>query len=205
MSKLVFLLLAGSLTACAARPAATTTPSDSQRFVLAARRAQMIAWLHQYAVAGQYPLDGAGAPISVFRDAAGRRCPMAELIHLSGRDDLVDAVVRENNAVRLVDVQDGPLHDWMMASGLTVPEIAMVQGVMAPEDMQRLMAGDARRNLAIGVVRGKLATAEIALRNDSAHSLDVAAAALPAGKLAATPVRGHVLAPRSVNVATRSK
>ena len=36
----------------------------------------------------------------------------------------------ENNEVRLADVQEGPLWDWMIGSGLTHDEIAMVQGAM---------------------------------------------------------------------------
>ena len=92
------------IAACStAKPHAPVTPTDTT-VELAARRAQMIGWLHDYAVAGVYPTDAAGQPLSVFRDANGVRCPMAELIHKSGRDDLVDAVVAENNAVRLADV-----------------------------------------------------------------------------------------------------
>src|SRR5258706_2250486 len=95
-----------------AKPPAPVSPSDTT-VELAARRAQMIGWLHDYGVAGVFPTDDAGQPLSVFRDPRGVRCPMAELVHKSGRDDLVDAVVAENNTVRLADVHDGPLHEWI--------------------------------------------------------------------------------------------
>ena len=76
------------VTACVSTrtPVSPTTPD------LAARRAQMIAWLHDYAAAGVFPRDDAGRPLSVFRDTHGVRCPMAELIDRSGHADLVDQV-----------------------------------------------------------------------------------------------------------------
>jgi hypothetical protein len=188
----------------AAAPAAVAAVAAAPANVaeLAAGRARMIQWLHAYAQAGRYPADASGMPLSVFRDARGVRCPMAELIHRSGRDDLVDAVARQANGLRLADVHDGPLYDWMMHSGLTRDEIAMVQGAMRvdvqllPQEYGngdlRIAAAD-RRSLRIatanGVVRGHLETAEVALRDGTAHSLTVAAARLPAARShAAGPV-----------------
>ena len=59
-----------------AKPPAPVSPSDTT-VELAARRAQMIGWLHDYGVAGVFPTDDAGQPLSVFRDprqgAAGCR------------------------------------------------------------------------------------------------------------------------------------
>lgn len=165
------------LAACTARPAAQSPRPIAE---LAARRAQMIQWLHEYKEAGVYPIDGAGMPLSVFRDARGVRCPMAELIHKSGRDDLVDAVAAQANDLRLADVHAGPLYDWMMESGLTLPEIAMVQGAMnvdlgpleyVPEQREILQAS------ARAEVRGHLATAEVALRDNTAAGLERIAAA----------------------------
>src|SRR5260221_2136150 len=105
-------LLALSLVAgCSITKPAPVSPTDTT-VELAARRAQMIGWLHDYRERGVFPLDAAGRPTSVFMDANGNRCPMAELIHKSGRDDLVAAVVAENNAGRLADVHQGPLDDW---------------------------------------------------------------------------------------------
>lgn len=98
--------------------------------LLAARRAAQIERLAAYRLAGAYTTDERGYPTGVFRDAAGRHCPMAHLIHLSGRDDLVDETVRTNNRLQLADVHDGPLMAWMLDSGLTQEEIVMVQGIM---------------------------------------------------------------------------
>jgi hypothetical protein len=160
------ILVMAMMTACGA----STTPrpvSPAAQTVLALHRAEMLQWLHEYARDGAFPTDARGMPLSVFRDARGVRCPMAELIHRSGHDELVDAVVRQNNALRLADVHAGPLYDWMQSSGLSRDEIAMVQGALMFDD--DLVPNERREQLvaqaaARGEVRGHLATAEIALR-----------------------------------------
>ncbi|MEO8703868.1 MAG: hypothetical protein ABI867_27705 [Kofleriaceae bacterium] len=97
---------------------------------LAKQRALNLARLATYREAGVFTADAAGRPLSVFRDAAGRLCPMAYLIAASGRTDLVDHVARTNNTLQLADVTEGPLWDWMLASGLTREEIIHIQGIM---------------------------------------------------------------------------
>lgn len=160
-----------------------TAPTVQTTAELAARRVQMIAWLHDYMEAGQYPTDDAGLPRSVFVDAKGIRCPMAELIWRSGHQDLVDAVAREHNEVRLADVHEGPLVAWMEGSGLTMDEINLIQGA-ADIDMVWLQeAPNQETILAKGEVRGRLESAEQALRAGTKHSLEVAVAALPNGKV----------------------
>jgi hypothetical protein len=139
------ILAALALTACGDRnlptpsePAAAAVPEVVDHEArLAAVRAQQIARLEAYRAAGEYTTDERGYPTGVFKDAAGRRCPMAHLIHLSGRDDLVDETARTNNRLQLADVHDGPLMAWMLDSGLTQEEIVMVQGVMNIEWDQR--------------------------------------------------------------------
>lgn len=171
---------------------------------LAARRAQIIGWLRDYAAAGVYPTDDAGRPLSVFRDARGVRCPMAEVIFRTGHGDIVDAVVRENNAVRLADVHGGPLLDWMLGSGLTRDEIAVVQGIMdVPFTLQiDQPTPELERELVLMAherIRGRLETAVRALQDNTAHSLEVAAARLPAHRVPVVgAVHGRVLPPTLV-------
>lgn len=152
---------------------------------VAARRSQMLAYLHDYQVAGQFPTDAAGLPRSVFRDDKGVRCPMAELIYRSGRADLVEAVVAERNDIRLADVRTGPLADWMATSGLTRDEIDLIQGIARPWEASSFQfesqqaAPDSRVVIATLVqgelvrerIRGRLETAEASLRKDSAVSV----------------------------------
>ena len=166
-------------------PTASAAKAPTARSIaeLAGRRAQMIAWLHDYMEAGQYPTDDAGLPRSVFVDSKGIRCPMAELIWRSGHQDLVDAVAREHNEVRLADVHEGPLVAWMEGSGLTRDEINLVQGAADIDYTWLQEAPNENVILARGEVRGRLESAERALRDGTSHSLKVAVAALPKGKI----------------------
>jgi hypothetical protein len=172
MTKWILVVLA--MCACHSAPRATTNVSP-QVAELTARRAQMIDWLHEYYERGVYPTDAAGKPISVFKDAQGVRCPMAELIFRSGHGELVDAVAADNNKLRLADVKAGPLFDWMAQSGLTIEEIAMVQGAMDIDYSWMPVQETTQTILAQGQVRGRLETAVTALDGGTNHSVQVAA------------------------------
>lgn len=166
MKPLLLLLI----TACVA----TRTPVSPATPDLAARRAQMIAWLHDYAAAGVFPRDDAGRPLSVFRDTHGVRCPMAELIFRSGHADLVDQVATTHNNLRLADVHSGPLHAWILASGLTQEEVAMIQGALSVDEMQEMQMNQAKLARAWGEVAGSLRTAEAALRAATPYAIQLA-------------------------------
>lgn len=183
------ILMTFLVAACHSAPRPSVEP-------LAARRAQMLEWLREYKEAGVYPMDEAGLPLSVFKDARGVRCPMAELIYRSGHADLVEAVAREDNDVRLADVTSGPLHDWMLGSGLTLEEIAMVQGV-ADIDIGWMPPAEATI-LARGELRGRLETAERALRDGTRHSLNIATARLPDGRVPHVAVGDRVVPERAM-------
>lgn len=213
LKPLLALTLFAACTSQAPAPIAPTPVAEAAAspaaFELAARRAQMLSWLHDYREAGVFPTDALGRPASVFVDERGVRCPMAELVHKSGRDDLVAAVAREHNAVRLADVHDGPLHDWMLASGLTRDEINLVQGVMELDlgwMEQELRVAGTQILAANAQIRGKLETAEVALRDNTAASLGTTVKRLPPGRdadaLARTPVAGSVLSVEARSRAT---
>jgi hypothetical protein len=127
------LLLASSAMAGApaAPPSATTSvqtaPSLAEQ--MQATRKVAIERLTAYRKRGEFASDAKGFPMSVFRDDKGRRCPMAELIFQSGHGDLVDAVVKQNNTLRLLSVTKGPIAEWMATSGLTREEIIEIQGL----------------------------------------------------------------------------
>lgn len=201
------LITIALLSACSSLHAAPTTaapatpPPDHTVLDLAARRAQMLGWLREYRDAGQFPTDASGRVASVFVGTNGVRCPMAELLHRSGRDDLVERVAKDNNTVRLADVHAGPLHDWMLSSGLTLDEINMVQGIaridyswieksVPVETGATILAGQAE-------ARGKIESVEVALRDNTAHALEKAAARVPAARtvdaLAHAPIAGTVV------------
>jgi hypothetical protein len=122
-----------------------------------------------------------------FRDADGRLCAVANLVHQDGRDDLVDAVVRTNNALVVSDVHDGALHDWILASGLTQEELSRIQRpapMIRPTAIAPLPLPAPKPAAAVAAlpteaemraqIQGKLAAIEAQLVADTDASLDVA-------------------------------
>lgn len=98
------------------------------RHVLAARRAKNIAAFRAYAKRGVYPhnivRDGA---LNVWIDEEGHMCAAATMIFRSGAKALVRQVARDDNYIRLANVTDGPVLDWILTSGLTQTEVATIQ------------------------------------------------------------------------------
>lgn len=143
---------------------------------LATRRQRTLEALETYAQMGSFPMDDNGMPVSEFRDAAGRLCPMAYLMSASGRNDLVDAVVRDDNTVRLADIHSGPIEAWIRTSGLTHEEVELVQGIMPiGHELPALeVQPGVMQAYASGQVTGQLAMVRRVLARDSASSVAVA-------------------------------
>ncbi|MCW5809028.1 MAG: hypothetical protein KIT31_42135 [Deltaproteobacteria bacterium] len=194
MRSILTIVICAALAACTHQgpgPAVAVVKAD-----LAVQREISLQRLRAYAEAGVFPLDERGRPTSIFRDGEGRLCAMAFLIDASGRRDLVDEVVRTNNRLKLAEVKDGPLMDWMLSSGLTQEEIALIQGELVmdyvrfenpnhPEPMQNQIVvararNEIKRRLA---VRGQQLVAQ---RNTS---LELAAQRAPSAKVAAANPR----------------
>src|ERR1700722_4223937 len=105
-----------------------TSPRVELRAELAAHRQQQIARLHEYALAGMFPVNTTVGPFGhFFRDSAGRLCAVATLVPQDGRDDLVAEVGRTRSDLGGADVHDGSVYDWMLSSGLTQEELAASQ------------------------------------------------------------------------------
>src|SRR5688572_29643032 len=98
------------------------------RAKLLANRKANLARFRAYQQKGVYPnntyRDG---KLNVWIDAFGNLCAAATIISASGLHDLVLEVGSENNFIRLKDVRQGPLMDWMLTSGLTQEEIVAIQ------------------------------------------------------------------------------
>ena len=145
----LFLLLTLSSTAAAgpfskaakveaepsASPAAYVDPitleadySDAWRAYLTERRALQVERLTAYADEGVFPIN-ANVPglANLFMDEQGRRCAMAHLIWEDGEENLVKVYAAVDNDVRLGEVTEGALLDWMLTSGLTQQEAAFIQ------------------------------------------------------------------------------
>ena len=185
------LLLVGTLLASLATPAfadrvdarrpsempVTSVSRDAVRTKLAAQRAANIARFHAYRTAGVYPSNiyTPGA-LNVWRDDDGHLCAAATIIDASGAHDLVQETSVANNFIRLADVTEGPLMDWIITSGLTQAELVTIQrpfmGVADPGSPQRPIV-DARKKLAeTARLAAKYKAIEAAIAKATKASLD---------------------------------
>ncbi len=159
------------------------------RAQLAAHRAEQIERLHAYAEAGEFPHNTTVAPsLHMFRDAAGRYCAVANLVHRDGLDDLVAATVRDRNELAIADVHDGEMMRWVLGSGLTQEELVRIQmpapfiakPTRKPRPAARIAvakndAPDAAQEARmVDAVRAHAARMENELRDGTEASLDVA-------------------------------
>ena len=114
----------------------------------------------------------------MWRDREGHLCAAATMISRSGARKLVNQVAKTDNFIRLADVTDGALLDWILTSGLTHAEVVAIQEPfmgreepMRPRDWRT--AEDAR-------LRTRYAEVQRMLASDRAASLDAAIDALAA-------------------------
>lgn len=108
---------------------ARSHPTDHLDADRAARRERALEVLSAYRERGVFPKNkDFPRPTPYFVDAAGTRCAMAELIHATGDDGLVDAVASTRNNARVHELADEPaLIAWLEANGLSVDEAAAIQ------------------------------------------------------------------------------
>ena len=102
---------------------------DTLRPSQRAGRVQVLAWLREYRNAGRFPdNDRFVASVPFFVDHRGVRCAMGELLHRSGRDDIVNDVRRTRNNAYIAELVDDPrLVVWLDSVGLTAGEAGRVQ------------------------------------------------------------------------------
>ena len=103
------------------------------RAALARARAANLASFRAYAQRGVFPSNvyQPGA-LNVWRDPDGHLCAAATIIDRSGQHELVQRVADQSNFIRLADVRQGPLMDWILTSGFTQDEIATIQAPFRP-------------------------------------------------------------------------
>jgi hypothetical protein len=70
--------------------------------------------------------------LNVWRDPAGNFCAAATIIRASGQTALVDQIAEDDNFIRLATVTSGPMLDWILTSGLTQAELALIQRPFRP-------------------------------------------------------------------------
>jgi hypothetical protein len=112
---------------------AAAIDSAELREQLAARRNLNLDRLLAYANAGEFPLNTMSeGPLNIFVDSDGHICAAANLIDLDGNGPLVQTTAAQDNFILLADVNQGPLMDWMLTSGFTQEEIALIQRPYMP-------------------------------------------------------------------------
>jgi hypothetical protein len=95
---------------------------------LARARAIQIERLAEYRRSGRFPRNHRyNGYVPVFVDHHGTPCAVAYLMQSEGRDRDVRAIAAADNHVRIEDVSEGPLIDWILTSGLTQEEATMIQ------------------------------------------------------------------------------
>lgn len=103
------------------------------RAKLAKQRAANLQRFRAYQQKGEFPSNTyLNQRLNVWIDADGKLCAAATIINASGMSDLVMQTAQDNNFIRLGDVRDGALMDWILTSGLTQDEIAAIQEPFDP-------------------------------------------------------------------------
>lgn len=98
------------------------------RKALEKRRAKNLAAFRAYRNGGVYPHNWVRfGPLNVWIDRDGHLCAAATMIDKDGKHDLVLEIGATDNQIRLMNVTEGPLLDWMMTSGFTIEEIDRIQ------------------------------------------------------------------------------
>ena len=164
---------------------------DELRKELAAQRDLNLKRFHAYRKAGVYPHNSYEQGfVNVWRDDEEHLCAVANLVAKQGLDELVDATASEQNFVRIADIDEGPLLDWVLTSGFTQEEVAMIQWPTFAQDdpvgYARMMREERRKERARKHEDERLAAGyretEKTLKSGRVHDagLDVAVARLAA-------------------------
>jgi len=95
---------------------------------LRAARARNLVRLREYRARGDFPRNlEVDVRVPFLRDPFGTPCAVAYLVAESEGTAFLDALAARANRVYVDDVTDGPLLDWIDASGLTQEECARIQ------------------------------------------------------------------------------
>ena len=154
----------------------------SVRAALVQARSRNLAAFRAYQKKGVFPSNTfKGKKLNVWLDDAGNFCAAATIIKASGQDDLVNKVAEQNNFIRLADVKQGPLMDWILTSGFTQDEIAAIQEpfmpVMrqpAPEPMAQILVDAKLRKAEDARLMARYKQVDKQLVKDATSSLDKA-------------------------------
>ena len=151
------------------------------RAKLAANRGANLARFRMYQNTGVFPSntyqDGS---LNVWLDEEGHFCAAATIIRMSGGVALTDKVAEQNNFIKLGDVTQGPVMDWILTSGFTQGEIAAIQEPFRPvyivpdEPTAPRIVDNGLRNTEDARLRAKYKSVEADIVKNRNASLDAA-------------------------------
>lgn len=98
-------------------------------------RARLLDVLDAYVTRADFGVQSLdpGARLPQFVDVDGRRCAIAELLHATGEDELVNEVAATRNTAWIVDLShDARFLGWLDTHGLALDEAARIQGPPMP-------------------------------------------------------------------------
>jgi len=152
------------------------------RTALIRARATNLAAFRAYQKKGVFPSNTyTGQKLNVWLDEDGHFCAAATIIKMSGRDALVFQVADQNNFIRLADVKQGPLMDWILTSGFTQDEIAAIQEPFMPvtetpvaEPQEPVLVDAKLRKAEDARLRAKYRAVERMLVKSQKRSIDLA-------------------------------
>jgi hypothetical protein len=113
------------------------------------RRTKNLAAFRAYRKGGVYPHNTwRTGPLNVWLDASGHMCAAATMISKDGKSELVKTTAEKDNFIRLQNVTEGALLDWILTSGFTIEEIDRIQApAVYPDEFvspEQLKLEDAR-------------------------------------------------------------
>lgn len=85
--------------------------------------------LRAYRERGRFPIntDNPRECVPHLKDRYGTYCAVAHLVCASGGQSLIDELSEQDNRIRIRDVDDGPLLEWLHENGLSRREAETIQ------------------------------------------------------------------------------
>ena len=124
--------------------------------------------LRVYWQAGRFPknLDGIDVRRPFFIDAFGTPCAVAYLMLQSGgrAADAARQIARTNNTIYADQIDSKPFHEWVVTSGLTLEELALIQPSYGPNEVGLMIQARDEAALKARVEAGKLQPTRLLIR-----------------------------------------
>mgnify|MGYP003577230884 CR=1 FL=1 len=123
-----------------------------------ANRAQLLDLLHQYTLAGNFPVnrDFPGERRPCFIDSDGNICAVGYLIEQTKGRELAESINREHQYDFLASMNEPAIAAWATEYGLTLEECAMIQPTYGPPPTDQTTYADIKTGYGVssGLVGG---------------------------------------------------